>query len=304
MRTTIILFFLAMNIAGAQSFHVIDSLSNRHLEDISYTLYKNGEKISQVNRKLGKIEIRAKLIFDSISINKPGYKTFVATKSTIGDIVRLSKVDYSNEAKSYEVEADGSIVLGIGFGNDKPPKYSVIDRGFKDAIGFKNPFKEQLRVDKISLNFALVKRKTAYRIHFMKYDELGTFPLLYAQPLAELYSTEVLYREAGDNGIATINLENHNLIFYRSLLVMVELINYYDEKGQVAQTRLNDQTWLKQHFSVSMKRYKDTDVYTDSVNNIKLLDTNTFNNFINNTTVGKAQNFGPEIILYAHKYLP
>ena len=300
----ILFFILFYNITYSQSFIILDNETLEFVENIDFNLFLNNKKIfTSTCNNSGQTILPKNIVFDSISFQAINYNTLGLKKESISQSILLSKKIINLDEVVISSSNNNEIILGeqnrfikrYSSSFSKRPKYGSV---------FQNKTISNLYIKKVGFFIEKVKHKTAYKINFYKFKQTPIEIGHQKKIINEfIFSSDTLFLESSAKNQIMIELvQNYLLPKDESIFVDIELINYYDNNGNIIQPTNDDETRLKFQLSnktnyySKMVNYNTGEYTTDYVNINAMVNYDFANRFFKKPH--KSNLITPAIILY------
>jgi len=245
----IILIFSSISLY-AQKFAVVDNDTYEIIQSVDFILYSNDTIVYKGITENNKATILPSDIeYDKIEFVKEDYYTIFIDKKNMNGMVFLSKkIVHLDEVLVISKKNDE-----IFFGETNRIVNSE-SRPLLTGINFGSIFyneKKDLLINKTAFYVDKVKYKTAYKIHYIEVEESIPFDNLQTIELKNnVYTTDTLYLHPKQKNRIEVN-HKEKIEFKRNttILVCVELLNYYDIYNNIITPKNNERTKLKLQLS-------------------------------------------------------
>lgn len=303
----LLLLFFVNSTAFGQTFITVDKDTYELVEDINFSLYNNKRVVyNGATRADEATTIKPDIIYDSIVFSRVDYETLSLMKAQIDSIIFLSKKTIYLDEIVIGDKKDKEIILGETnrfIKRRSRPLSKDLDYG----LVLLNGSPEKLKLNKLMFYIDKVKLKTAYRAYFMEVSEvLHGEGHQHAEPGDVIYETDILYLNPKDKGKVEISLPDDLFLpAAKKMFVWIELIDYYNESGVVAEAKPDERTKLKFQLSKQLNYYSRLyDVHANMLSEF-IININTWLNYdyVNTffATPHKSSLVAPAIVLYAQK---
>jgi len=300
----------------AQVFVAVDKDTYELVDNVNYTLFKDKKAVYGAVTFPDKVNVVSKeVIFDSIVLSRGDYEVLGVAKQRMDSIFYLTKKIFYLDEVVIGSDNKKQIVLGETNRFVKRRSSAIADKLVYGLI-FRNGTPYDCVLDKLAFYVEKVKVKTAYGVNFILVDEdvrQEYFHLL--NPGEVIYATDTLYLNSKDKNKIEVALpKDFYLPSTKKMFVWVQLLGYYDEKGNRVIPDKDDMTKIK--FQLSDK----TDYYSRMSDGAQTLPDGSHpltefivnrNVMLNNdyarqffTTPPKSELVAPAMVLYAHKPKP
>lgn len=253
----LLLFFFVNSTALGQTFITVDNDTYEVIDGINFSLYNNKRVVfNGVTRDDKATTIKPDILYDSIVFSRVDYEKFSLKRNQLDSVVFLSKKTIHLDEVVVGDKKDREIILGETnrfIKRHSRPFSKHLDYG----LVLFNGSLEKLKLNKVEFYVDKVKLKTAYRINFMEVIEIWDGEgHQHAEPGAVIYETDTLYLEPKNKGKIEISLpEDLYLPYANKMFVWIELIDYYNENGVVAEAKPDERTKLKFQLSKQLNYY-------------------------------------------------
>ena len=241
--------FLLLFIAGpafSQVFITLDEDTAELIEDVNYSVFKDKQVVSAGVTSLKELNTITVADFDSITFTRVDYVTKALTKEQLDTLVYLKKkIIYLDEAVVTNKKKE-QIVLGEQNRFVKSQSRPLLD-DMSHGVVMRNQTGANLLVKGVAIFTEKVKYTTQYKISFYKVEE--SMPVQGNQDIRQqelVFATDTLTLKEGAKGKVDIAVSpGYSLKADDKIMVAAELINYYDDNGNVYWPESGRQTKLK-----------------------------------------------------------
>jgi hypothetical protein len=300
----------------AQAFVAVDKDTYELVDNVNYTLFKDKKSVYSAVTLIDKVNVMPKeIVFDSIALSRVDYETVGAARKNMDSVFYLTKKIFYLDEVVIGSDNKKQIVLGETNRFVKRRSCAIADE-LVYGLMFRNGTPHDFVLDKLAFYVEKVKVKTAYRVNFILVDEdvrQEYFHLL--NPGEVIYTTDTLYLNPKDKNKIEVALpKDFYLPSTKKMFVWVQLLGYYDEKGNHVIPDKDDITKIK--FQLSDK----TDYYSRMSDGAQTLPdgSHPLTDFIANMNImlnhdyatqffrrpPKSALVAPAMVLYAHKPEP
>ncbi|MUV04065.1 hypothetical protein GN157_10120 [Flavobacterium rakeshii] len=260
----------------SQSFITVDEDTYEFIADVNYSVFKNNKLVSKGVTVINEFNI-IKTDFDSISFSRLDYETAGFKKRELDSLVFLKKSTiYLDEIVISNTKEDLTV---IGEQNRFVKRQAnSLSKELLYGLVFRNKWDTDITVTKADIFVNKVKHKTAYTIKFYTFQESfimnGNQDIKNPEPV---FTTDTLFLDPRTKGKVTIDIpQGFVLEAGENILVSVELVDYYDDEGNIITPEFKDLTKLKFQLSDRADYYaklmnQNTHELTPNLRNINLL---------------------------------
>ena len=225
----LIFILLLSNLSFSQSFITIDNDTSEFIEDVNFNLYQNKTKVfSGICCNDNKTVLPLNVAFDSLSFSKVNYKTLGIATSDLKELVLLTKEVFSLD----EIVITSTKKEGITLGEKNrfiKRRSNGLSSETDNGIVFKNPFENNLEINKVVFYVEKVKYKTLYRIKFYEFkQDLIENGIQFADLGDLIYTTDTLTLETRQKGKIEVQLAQKIILSKTPIFVSIEKIGFLE----------------------------------------------------------------------------
>ena len=260
----------------SQSFITVDEDTYEFIADVNYSVFKNNKLVSKGVTVINELNT-IKTDFDSISFSRLDYETTGFKKKELDSLVFLKKSTIYLDEIVLSNTKDDQAVIGEQNRFVKSEAKSL-SKELLYGLVFRNKWDTDITITKADIFVDKVKHKTAYKIKFYTFQESfimnGNQDIKNPEPV---FTTDTLFLDARTKGKVTIDIpQGFVLASDKNILVSVELVDYYNEEGNVFKPEFKDLTKLKFQLSDRADYYAKlinsrTNELTPNLRNINLM---------------------------------
>ncbi|MEE1898927.1 hypothetical protein V1389_11305 [Flavobacterium rakeshii] len=260
----------------SQSFITVDEDTYEFIADVNYSTFKNNKLVSKGVTVINELNT-IKTDFDSISFSRLDYETAGFKKKELDSLVFLKKSTiYLDEIVISNTKNDLTV---IGEQNRfVKHQANSLSKELLYGLVFRNKWDTDITVTKADIFVNKVKHKTAYTIKFYTFQESfimnGNQDIKNPEPV---FTTDTLFLDPRTKGKVTIDIpQGFVLEAGENILVSVELVDYYDDEGNIINPEFKDLTKLKFQLSDRADYFaklmnQNTHELTPNLRNINLI---------------------------------
>ncbi len=238
--------FLFSFFCTSQRFVVIDDVTDELIESVNFQLLLNGTVVSAgITSNEEPTVLSGSIVFDSLVFRKADYKIAGLKKENLLEVIKLSKTAIGIEEVVILSAKDKEVVFGEKNSFIKRRSRPILN-DLSYGIVFENNLPEDVEINRVEFFVEKVRYRTAYQISFYDFDigEMHNYGRQSGSLKELLYSSAILYLEPKQKNAIQIQVNDLELP-RKSMFVTIELINYFDEKGEKIFPTEDDRTRIK-----------------------------------------------------------
>jgi hypothetical protein len=253
----LLVFLITYSGSFGQRFAPFEDDVLEFIPEVSYDLFLKKQRLQTGLTSKDTITILdAAVVFDSIHFRKEGFRSKGFLKDSLPEVVFLQKEVFELDEVVIEAAAKKEVFLGEKSRFVRKRSNSFETEPTAGIVFFREEL-SNLDISRLSFFVEKVRFKTHYKIKFYNCDLVGSILTHNEIKIGDVFfESPVLQLAKGVKNEVIVDLESIGFPKPKSnLFVVLELVSYEDETGEVLNLEPNKQTKLKYQLSKKMNYF-------------------------------------------------